>query len=138
MTNTSSSLILDYPRGQTGSVTERMLRLKSEISQDMIKLATIMCAIQVCDGLMTILGVDMLGINMEGNIILRELMHLLGHAPAIIIVKLIALLVIGMLSVLSLHIRWIPSAMRGLIAIYLLCAILPWSYILIPSLVDLN
>lgn len=136
MTNSSASLVLDYSQGLTGSVTERMLRLKSEMSQDMIKLATIMCAIQVCDGLMTILGVSMLGLNMEGNLLLRELMYLLGHTPAIIIVKLIALLVVGMLSVLSLHIRWIPSAMKGLIAIYLLCAILPWSYILIPSLLQ--
>lgn len=136
MTNSSPSLVLDYPQGLTGSVTERMLRLKSEMSQDMIKLATIMCAIQVCDGLMTILGVSMLGLHMEGNLILRELMYLLGHAPAIIIVKLIALLVVGMLSILSLHIRWIPSAMKGLIAIYLLCAIIPWSYILIPSLLQ--
>ena len=62
-----------------------------------MKLLTILCIIlQVLDGIFTGYGVTMLpqGLDMEGNILVKESMRALGVIPALLIIKLFGILII--------------------------------------------
>lgn len=102
-------------------------------SQEMIVLSAILIILQISDGILTGLGMNMFGTAAEGNIFLRALMESWGYIPALVICKSVAIGVIAGLCCLSTVVAWLPKAMRGVIAIYLVAAIIPWTYILISS-----
>jgi hypothetical protein len=70
------------------------------------------------------------GVHMEGNALLRTLMNHVGYIPALVIVKTLALAVIAGLCTCAPKIRWLKHAFQGIIALYVVAAILPWSVIL--------
>lgn len=85
--------------------------------------------LQILDGLFTGIGVTIYGPAIEANILLRTLMESFGHVQALVLVKSFAIAVIFGLAAFSAHVSWIPRAMKALIAIYLVFAIIPWGII---------
>jgi uncharacterized membrane protein SpoIIM required for sporulation len=86
--------------------------------------------LQILDGLLTGFGMAQFGIHMEGNALLRTLMNHVGYIPALILVKTVALGVILGLCKCAPKIRWLKHAFQGIIALYVVAAIIPWSVIL--------
>jgi hypothetical protein len=98
--------------------------------REMIILASVLVFLQMADGLLTGIGVSHMGIEMEANPLLRMLMGIFGLVPTLIAVKAIAISVIAILASLSGIVPWITLAFRGMVALYTLVAVLPWSAIL--------
>lgn len=99
-------------------------------SRELAILGVILAIIQVLDGVLTAIGVSRFGVHAEGNLALRMLMSVMGHTQALILVKLLAISVILALCLCGPRIRWLSYAFRGIIAVYVLAAIIPWSIIL--------
>jgi hypothetical protein len=95
--------------------------------------AALVCC-QFLDGLLTYVGLAMLGIHMEANAFLRELMHAYGKAPVLFAVKLVAATFAGILMFYAHRRRWFRWVIGGLICIYLVLAVFPWSVIIFDSL----
>lgn len=99
-------------------------------ANEVAHLGLILIALQVLDGFFTGFGVATFGIQMEGNLLLRNLMESVGYVPALIFAKSIAILVISALCVYAKQVRWLKTALNGMIYLYLSFAILPWAVIL--------
>ncbi len=111
----------------------RTLGLESGRSISLSKpaiLGIILIALQVMDGILTGVGMNFFGTDMEGNLLLRSVMHAIGVVPALLVVKSLAIAVIIVLVNLSSQVKWLPMAMKGVIGLYVLAAIIPWSVIL--------
>ncbi len=104
-------------------------------TREMIVLSLVLISLQILDGVLTGMGMNFFGIHAEGNFILRNMMHLLGYIPALVLAKTAAILVVCSLCYLSTRVAWLPLAMRGIIVVYLCAAVIPWSYILFSYLV---
>lgn len=101
-----------------------------DLSRKAFILGAALAVCQVCDGLLTYLGLRLLGIHMEGNGMLRELMHAYGMVPALFAAKLFALLLAGILMFHAHRRRWIRPIIFGLVIIYLVLAVVPWLFII--------
>jgi Domain of unknown function (DUF5658) len=99
-------------------------------SREILLLALTLMLLQIADGVLTAVGVIHLGINMEANPILRSLMQSYGPAVALMTVKSMAVGVIAILATLSASVSWLAMAFRGLVLLYTIFAIMPWSIIL--------
>jgi hypothetical protein len=104
------------------------------ISRSVIILGLILALIQIADGVLTGIGVANFGVEAEGNPLLKSLMIQIGYIPALIITKGLAIGIIGLLVYLSNKVLWIQTAMKAVIALYLVAAIIPWSYIITTRL----
>lgn len=103
----------------------------NEASLHSLILCSILVALQLLDAVLTISGVMTFGIEAEGNPMLHFLMQNIGAVPTIVLAKTIAIGIIGLLFTLSTKVTWIPKALYGMIAVYLFCAVIPWSYLLL-------
>jgi len=81
--------------------------------------------VQVADGLMTYVAVDIFGPQAEGNPLLATWMGMLGHGPALLGAKLLAC---GCGVIL--YVCGVTHALVGLTALYLFGAVMPWLQIL--------
>ena len=97
---------------------------------EVLVLGVILALLQVLDGLLTGLGMASFGTSMEGNLLLRSLMHAIGWAPAIILVKGASIGIIVFLCGQAGKVSWLKQAMRGVAGLYVVFAIVPWTYIL--------
>ena len=104
---------------------------ESRTSKEVYILGTILIALQVMDGLLTAVGIDNFGIAAEGNPFLRSLMELIGPFSTLIVVKSAAIIIVGYLCTLASEISWIKNALRGMIFVYALCAVIPWTALLL-------
>lgn len=84
-------------------------------------LVTVFILLQLADGVMTYLAVDMLGPQAEGNPLLVTWMAMLGHGPALLGAKLLAC---G--CGLILYSLGVNRVLVGLTAFYLFGAVMPW------------
>ena len=100
-------------------------------SREMVILSIILALLQVSDGVLTGLGMSIFGTAAEGNLLLRTLMESWGYIPALFITKSFAIMIIAGLCYLSTVVAWLPRAMRCVIAVYVLAAVIPWTYILL-------
>jgi len=100
-------------------------------SKNILILGSILAILQILDGLLTGLGMYYFGTSAEGNPLLRMLMENYGYVNALVLTKLFALGVIGALCMLASKVSWISMAFKGVIAIYLLFAVIPWTVILL-------
>ena len=114
-------------------ISPTLEEIRNKISQEMLILATLMIIIQILDGILTGFGVQLFGIDAEGNNFVRFIMHRFGHIEGLFIIKTMAIFIVAILARLSVKIHWIPNAMKGVIVFYLALAILPWTYILLTS-----
>lgn len=90
--------------------------------------ALILC--QIFDGALTYLGLHLLGVEMEGNKFLRELMTAYGTWSILLVIKTIA---IGLVILLTFHAhkrRWIRPLIFLLVVTYTCLAVVPWVYII--------
>lgn len=85
---------------------------------------------QISDGVLTYLGLQLLGVRMEGNGFLRELMHAYGMLPALFAAKLFALFFAGILMFHAHKRKWIRPIIFLLVVIYLALAVVPWVVII--------
>lgn len=104
-------------------------------SREVIIVALILAVLQVLDGVLTGIGVYQFGVSMEGNILLRSLMESIGAIPALVLAKVVAICVVISLAFLSSVVVWVNTALRAMVALYLIAAIIPWSAILITHFI---
>ena len=76
---------------------------------------------QALDGVLTYVGVTLLGLHMEANPLLAWLMGSMGHGPALTSAKVLA----GGFGIL-LHISSVHRVVAALTAFYVIVAIIPW------------
>jgi uncharacterized membrane protein len=103
-------------------------------TREVVILGVVLCVLQILDGLLTAVGVGHFGTGAEGNALLRSLMEQVGSVPALIIVKSVAISIVVVLCSLTPRVKWLPLAMKGMIAIYLCAAIIPWTYIIFAKI----
>lgn len=100
------------------------------LSRKAFILGSALALCQICDGILTYLGLRLLGVSMEGNGFLRELMHAYGMLPALFAAKLFALIFAGVLMFHAHKRKWIRPIIFGLVVIYLALAVFPWVFII--------
>jgi hypothetical protein len=83
---------------------------------------------QVCDGVLTYVGVRVYGLGIEANPVLAWLMATLGQGLALATAKTGA----GAIGI-GLHLSGVHRVVAGLAAFYVIVAILPWLVILLIS-----
>lgn len=98
-------------------------------SVDVLILGGILAVLQILDGALTASGVSLFGLRAEANLLIRIAMEQLGAIPALVLLKGIALLIIGLLCGLAPSVPWVPRALKTMIVIYLVAAIVPWTWI---------
>lgn len=96
-------------------------------------IGAILILFQLLDGILTAAGLGIHGISMEGNPILVNLMHQLGVVPTLILTKVGASLVVLLLVYLTTVVSWLLNALRCVATLYLVAAILPWTFIIAQS-----
>jgi len=102
------------------------------LSRKAFMLGVLLVFCQVADGLLTYLGLRFT-MHMEANVFIRELMHMYGTAPGIVLVKLLAIVIVVILTQQAHRRRWIRPLIAAVVAIYLVLAILPWTYLISQS-----
>lgn len=108
-----------------------LIRIGSySMSKKAFLLGTALAICQVMDGLLTYMGLTILGVHMEGNIFLRELMHAYGMALPLLCAKLLAIVFVISLALFAHKRRWVRPLILIMTAIYLLLAVLPWIYLI--------
>jgi len=130
--------VLDIKRVELDGITHviggRVDRIKLKApSREIITLGVFLCILQVVDGVLTSLGVGAFGVSAEGNAFLRFLMEQMGHIPALILTKSLAVFVTFVLCLLSSSVSWVSHALKCVIGVYLLAAIVPWTLILLSD-----
>jgi len=115
-------------RARRATVLIRVGRLS--LSKKAFILGATLALCQVLDGLLTYIGLSLLGVHMEANAFIRALIIAYGAAPALFIVKLLALLLATMLMFQAHQRKWVRPLIAGLILIYVGLAVLPWTYII--------
>jgi len=103
-------------------------------SKDIIALGSVLALLQLADGVLTGIGIFNYGVSMEGNALLRALMGLVGWMPALILVKGLSIGLVAILCHQASSIKWLRPAFCGVIVLYLMMAVVPWTYILLSDL----
>ena len=85
-------------------------------------------AVQVCDGLLTYLGVHALGPGAEANPIVASYMAMLGTGAALFLTKAMALGCAAILHVLGRH-----RTIAALTVVYLVFTVWPWSQLFVMA-----
>ena len=110
-------------------------RINSRASDNEILLiGLVVAALQILDGVLTAIGVNHFGVQAEGNPLIRHFMLLIGPNLALFFVKSFAVLIVATLCVLARRVFWIAHALRGVAMTYLLCAIVPWTHIILTKI----
>lgn len=91
---------------------------------------SILIILQALDGILTGMGVERFGLHMEGNPFLRLLMAEFGHVPTLAALKFVAISIVVLLTIMVKRVPWVENAMSAISCLYILVAILPWTYIL--------
>ena len=94
-------------------------------------LALVAC--QVFDGLLTYIGLTLLGTHMEGNVFLRALVNQWGTFPALFAVKLGAAVLAVALMLQAHRRRWVRPVIFFVVLVYLGLALIPWVITLADS-----
>ena len=103
---------------------------KTTVAKEIAVLGLILATLQILDGVLTALGISIYGSEMEGNALLRSFMDLIGCLPALVVVKSISVAVIAGLCLHAYSVPWLKHALRGVIGLYVIGAVLPWTVIL--------
>ncbi|MDD7473987.1 MAG: DUF5658 family protein [Bdellovibrionota bacterium] len=103
-------------------------------SKEVIVLGLILISLQVLDAILTNIGMNLFGTEMEGNSLLRCVMENCGTLTALVVSKAFAIATIIALVYLSNQVKWIKVALKGVIVIYFSFAIAPWTILISQSL----
>ena len=104
------------------------------VEHDVMRLALALALLQILDGILTGIGMVAFGTSMEGNVLLRSLMLAIGPIPALLVVKGASLGIICFLCLQAPRVPWLRHALRLVVALYLVFAVIPWSYFLLAEL----
>jgi len=99
------------------------------ISKKAFLLGLTLVLVQILDGILTYIGVEIAGFE-EGNSVVRRLMDAYGAVPALTLVKFLAILLACLLAFYAHQRKWVRPLIAVTIGIYLALAILPWLYFL--------
>ena len=114
----------------------RFARQEAQLAnRQILALGFALIVLQILDGVFTAIGVAHFGAGIEGNILIRHLIGVIGYIPALVVVKSIGIAVVIALCMVGQSVRWLGLAMKSVIAIYLFAAIIPWSFILIKHVI---
>lgn len=108
--------------------------IAASIPTDVIVIGLILATLQILDGVLTAIGMYQYGQGMEGNVLLRSLMAVIGYIPALVIVKSCSIGLIALLCTQATKMTWLKPALYGVIALYTFGAVIPWTYILVSDL----
>lgn len=111
-------------------VANDTLENKRKLYRYTLLVSVALITLQILDGVFTGMGIQRFGIESEGNPLLRELMLNVGPYTALAIAKLFAISCILTMAILVEKVRWVPHALMATCGIYLVFAVLPWSYYL--------
>jgi hypothetical protein len=95
-----------------------------------IAIGVTLIMLQILDGILTHMGVMRFGMHAEYNLLLRELMTAFNPAAVLTCLKLFAVVVIVLLTIMSSRFNWVKNAMAGLCVFYLVIAVIPWVAVL--------
>ena len=109
-----------------------------EVNNEILKVATLLMFAQIIDGFFTILGTSILGMESEGNFIIRQAMMVINPINSIILAKCLAILAILFLTFQSRKMRLILPVLIFSLGIYYICALLPWASIIGHQLAKLT
>ena len=134
-----TELVLNLSRYSYQSISNTASRAIERVKtpatlQEIIFLGITLMCLQVLDGLLTGVGVFNFGVGIEANILIRNLMIEWGYVTALCVVKLSSIVIIAILCKLALSVHWVASALKGVIMLYLVAAIVPWAMILVLHL----
>lgn len=122
----------------SGKVTRRPTILiqigKQSLSKKAFIIGVALTICQLLDGILTYVGLTLLGIHMEGNGFLRSLIQYYGLAPALFFVKLFAMAIAIGLALHAHNRRWMRPVLIGIVAFYLILAVVPWTIIISKEL----
>ena len=93
-------------------------------------LGVLLALCQILDGLLTYIGLSLMGTHIEGNAFLKELMYAYGTAPVLFATKVISLVCVMLLTIPSHRRRWLRGVIGILCAVYLGLAVIPWMYLI--------
>lgn len=99
-------------------------------SKRALSLGVLLAALQVMDGVLTYFGLAILGVHLEGNRFVRNLILAYGDAPGLVLAKLVALVFVAAITRAAHQHIWVRPLIVVLILVYLSLAVLPWVYIL--------
>ena len=105
----------------------------ASLPTEIVTLGIILATLQVLDGILTGIGMAQYGTSMEGNLLLRTLMPAIGYVPALLLVKGGSIALIALLCYQPSKISWLKPALYGVMGIYSVGAVVPWTYILITD-----
>jgi len=86
--------------------------------------------LQIVDAILTLNGIQLFGIKMEGNPLLRNMMYEFGYIETLAMVKAVTILAVMQLALLSHRIKWVRAALGTVSFVYLFAAVFPWTAIL--------
>ncbi len=88
----------------------------------------------VLDGIFTYIGISLSSTEFEANLLIRNTMESMGVGKGLLLSKICSVLALSVLWILRKDIIWVLNAVRGLVFIYLIFAIIPWSFVLVNIL----
>lgn len=108
------------------------------MSKKAFLLGLILGVSQILDGVLTYFGLELMGVHMEGNSMLRSLIAAFGAAPTLFIVKLLAVVLCCLLAMTAHKRKWVRPLLAFLIFVYFSCAVLPWTYLIYKTKAELE
>ena len=119
-----------FAPAQTSGVVLKLPLRRRPIPRQAIFCGVFLILLQALDGLFTFVGIKQFGLIIEGNPLLRFFMEQFGQLAALAIVKTVAIALILWLVFLARRMSWLKNAIGVVSVIYLITAVLPWTYIL--------
>ena len=127
-------------KGETEHITFNGRRIRNptvlvrlgtvSLSRKALILGLALVIVQLLDGLLTYLGLSLMGVHMEGNHFLHEVMVLYGATPTIFISKCLAIIVVVWFTLYAHRRRWVRPLLFFVVLVYLFLAVAPWSYLI--------
>lgn len=117
-------------RRAASALTAQGLVKAESFAPEALLLGSLLVLLQLIDGVLTAIGIFRFGVSIEGNPVLRHFMIEYGHIPTLAVLKLFAVLVVCLLINASRRLRWVPGALGLVSLIYIITAVIPWTYIL--------
>ena len=125
-------------RGKRSRRPTILMRVKTKsgslsLSRKALLLGAALAGCQVLDGILTYVGLKILGVHTEGNTFLLQLMHAYGMVPALCAAKFMAILLAGILMFHAHKRKWIRPIILLLVVVYLALAVFPWIWLISRS-----
>ena len=127
-------------KGETEHITLRGKRVRNptvllqvgrvSLSWRAALLGVTLVIIQILDGFLTFAGVSVFGTDVEGNVLVRDLVSTFGAVKALFFIKAIAVVFVILLTLRAHRRRWIRPIIMGLVVVYFILAIVPWAVVL--------